>query len=37
MLFFLAIAAKNQFMVERYCDRAIALMGKNEAGKAAMM
>jgi organic hydroperoxide reductase OsmC/OhrA len=36
MLFFLAIAAKKQFIVERYQDRAIGIMDKNEAGKLAM-
>jgi organic hydroperoxide reductase OsmC/OhrA len=36
MLFFLGIAAKNQFIVERYEDRAIGIMDKNEAGKLAM-
>jgi organic hydroperoxide reductase OsmC/OhrA len=36
MLFFLSIAAKKQFMVERYTDRAIGIMGKNEAGELAM-
>jgi organic hydroperoxide reductase OsmC/OhrA len=37
MLFFLAIAAKKQFIVERYRDRAIGIMDKNEAGKLAMI
>jgi organic hydroperoxide reductase OsmC/OhrA len=36
MLFFLAIAAKKQFIVERYQDRAIGIMDKNEAGKLAI-
>lgn len=36
MLFFLAIAAKKKFLVERYRDRAIGIMDKNEAGKFAM-
>lgn len=36
MLFFLAIAAKKQFIVERYQDRAIGIMDKNEAGNLAM-
>jgi organic hydroperoxide reductase OsmC/OhrA len=36
MLFFLAIAAKKQFIVERYQDRAIGIMDNNEAGKLAM-
>ena len=36
MLFFLAIAAKRRFIVERYKDRAIGIMDKNEAGKLAM-
>jgi organic hydroperoxide reductase OsmC/OhrA len=36
MLFFLSIAAKNQFIVERYKDRAIGIMDNNEAGKLAM-
>ncbi len=36
MLFFLAIAAKNQFIVEHYSDRAVGIMAKNEAGKPAI-
>lgn len=36
MLFFLSIAAKNKFTVERYTDRAIGIMGKNAAGAIAM-
>jgi organic hydroperoxide reductase OsmC/OhrA len=36
MLFFLAIAAKKQFIVERYRDRAIGIMDKTDAGKLAM-
>jgi organic hydroperoxide reductase OsmC/OhrA len=36
MLFFLAIAEKKQFIVERYKDRAIGIMDKNEAGKLAI-
>lgn len=36
MLFFLSIAAKKQFMVERYKDRAIGIMDKNDDGKLAM-
>lgn len=37
MLFFLAIAAKKQFVVECYRDRAIGIMDKNEAGKLAII
>jgi organic hydroperoxide reductase OsmC/OhrA len=36
MLLFLGIAAKKQFIVERYKDRAIGIMDKNEAGILAM-
>jgi organic hydroperoxide reductase OsmC/OhrA len=36
MLFFLSIAAKKQFIVERYKDRAIGIMDKNDDGKLAM-
>jgi organic hydroperoxide reductase OsmC/OhrA len=36
MLFFLAIAAKNQLVVERYTDRAIGIMAQNETGKPAI-
>jgi len=36
MLFFLAIAAKNKFVVGEYTDRAIGIMEKNKAGKSAI-
>jgi organic hydroperoxide reductase OsmC/OhrA len=36
MLFFLSIAAKNKFVVERYVDRPIGMMDKNAQGKMAM-
>jgi organic hydroperoxide reductase OsmC/OhrA len=36
MLFFLAIAAKHQFLVERYTDQAIGHLEKNENGKLAI-
>lgn len=36
MLWFLAIAAKKKFVVERYTDRAVGLMEKNEDGKLAI-
>ncbi|MGH8809690.1 MAG: OsmC family protein [Noviherbaspirillum sp.] len=36
MLFFLSIAAKKGFVVDRYADRASAVMGKNGDGKMAM-
>lgn len=37
MLFFLFHAAKRGFIVERYEDRAIGLMGKNAEGRTAMV
>jgi organic hydroperoxide reductase OsmC/OhrA len=37
MLWFLAIAAKRQFVVDRYLDHAIGVMARNEQGKMAMM
>lgn len=36
MLFFLSIAAKHGFIVERYVDRPIGIMEKNHEGKMAM-
>jgi organic hydroperoxide reductase OsmC/OhrA len=36
MLWFLAIAAKRQFIVDRYVDAAIGVMARNEQGKLAM-
>jgi organic hydroperoxide reductase OsmC/OhrA len=36
MLFFLSIAAKKGFVVDRYVDRASAVMGKNSDGKVAV-
>ena len=33
MLWFLAIAAKRKFCVDRYSDSAVGIMGKNTAGK----
>ncbi|WP_431273326.1 OsmC family protein [Variovorax ureilyticus] len=36
MLWFLSIAAKRGFCVERYVDRAVGRMGANAAGKIAM-
>ena len=36
MLFFLSIAAKQGFTVDRYVDRAVGLMEKNEQGLLAM-
>jgi organic hydroperoxide reductase OsmC/OhrA len=36
MLWFLSIAAKQNFVVERYTDQAIGVMGKNEAGNLAI-
>ena len=36
MLWFLAIAANQEFVVDSYSDRAIGLMGENETGKLAM-
>jgi len=33
MLWFLAIAAKRQYTVDRYADSAVGVMGKNSAGK----
>ena len=36
MLWFLAIAAKRQFVVDRYLDHAIGVMARNEQGKMAM-
>ena len=37
MLWFLSIAAKRQFCVDRYCDAAVGVMGKNADGKMAML
>ena len=36
MLWFLAIAAKRKFVVDRYADAAIGVMARNEQGKLAM-
>jgi organic hydroperoxide reductase OsmC/OhrA len=36
MLWFLSIAAKRGFVVDRYTDRAVGMMAKNEAGRLAM-
>ncbi len=36
MLWFLAIAAKRGFVVDRYVDAAVGVMAKNELGKLAM-
>ena len=36
MLWFLSIAAKRRFCVERYADSAVGTMARNEAGKMAM-
>ena len=33
MLWFLSIAAKRKYCVDRYADRAVGVMGKNAAGK----
>lgn len=37
MLWFLALAARRQWCVERYFDAATGIMGKNAEGKTAMM
>jgi organic hydroperoxide reductase OsmC/OhrA len=36
MLWFLAIACKRKFVVDRYVDAAVGVMTKNEQGKLAM-
>lgn len=36
MLWFLSIAARRGFVVESYRDKAVGVMGRNEAGKLAM-
>ena len=36
MLWFLAIAAKRRFVVDRYADAAVGVMARNEQGKLAM-
>jgi organic hydroperoxide reductase OsmC/OhrA len=36
MLWFLSIAAKQNFVVEHYTDHAVGVMGKNEAGNLAI-
>ncbi|MEP6874134.1 MAG: OsmC family protein [Burkholderiales bacterium] len=36
MLWFLAIAAKRKFIVDRYVDAAVGVMARNEQGKLAM-
>ncbi|MCA8949681.1 MAG: OsmC family protein [Planctomycetes bacterium] len=37
MLWFLSIAARRRFCVDRYADAAVGVMGKNAAGKIAML
>jgi organic hydroperoxide reductase OsmC/OhrA len=37
MLWFLSIAAKNKFCVDRYFDPAVGVMGKNSEAKVAML
>jgi organic hydroperoxide reductase OsmC/OhrA len=37
MLWFLSIAAKRKFCVDRYFDAAVGIMGKNTEGKMAML
>lgn len=37
MLWFLSIAAKRKFCVDRYFDAAVGIMGKNSDGKLAML
>ncbi len=37
MLWFLSIAAKRKFCVDRYFDHALGVMGKNAEGKVAML
>ena len=37
MLWFLSIAAKRRFCVDRYFDAAVGIMGKNLEGKMAML
>jgi organic hydroperoxide reductase OsmC/OhrA len=37
MLTFLAIACKKKFIVDKYTDKAIGLLGKNKDGKTAMI
>ena len=37
MLWFLSIARKRGFVVDRYCDRAVGRMGRNARGKMAML
>jgi organic hydroperoxide reductase OsmC/OhrA len=37
MLWFLSIAAKHKFCVDRYFDAAVGVMAKNEQGKVAMV
>ena len=37
MLWFLSIAAKRKFCVDRYCDAAVGTMGKNAQGQWAML
>jgi organic hydroperoxide reductase OsmC/OhrA len=37
MLWFLSIAAKHKFCVDRYSDAAVGVMGKNAEGKMAML
>lgn len=37
MLFFLYFAAKDGLLIDRYSDRAVGILGKNEAGRDAMV
>lgn len=37
MLFFLSIAARRKFVIEKYEDNAVGIMGENEFGKMAML
>tara|TARA_R110002110_G_scaffold222276_2_gene436270 strand:- start:209 stop:520 length:312 start_codon:yes stop_codon:yes gene_type:complete len=36
MLFFLSLAAKSRFVVDRYEDKAVGFMGKTDAGRTAI-
>jgi organic hydroperoxide reductase OsmC/OhrA len=36
MLFFLFVAAKNRFVIDKYVDNAVGVMGKNKDGKQAI-
>ena len=37
MLFFLSFAAMKKFVIESYVDRAVGVLGRNEAGRQAML